>query len=73
MKTWLVLYFIHDPENPLASIRKPDAFRCQADDYDHAEEQCMNAYPDADIVWLHEGDSIEDALYDYWGDIYADQ
>lgn len=31
-------------------------FLCQADDADHAEEQCMNAYPTCSIIWVNEGD-----------------
>lgn len=31
-------------------------FRCQADDTDHAEEQCMNSYPTCSIIWVNEGD-----------------
>ncbi len=30
-------------------------FRCQADDADHAEEQCINAYPDSHVLWVNEG------------------
>lgn len=30
-------------------------FNCMADDADHAEEQCLNAYPEAGIVWVNEG------------------
>lgn len=25
-------------------------FRCMAEDFEHAIEQCANAYPDADII-----------------------
>ena len=30
-------------------------FNCRADDVDHAEEQCRNAYPNASVVWVNEG------------------
>jgi len=30
-------------------------FNCQADDADHAEEQCLNAYPYASIVCVNYG------------------
>mgnify|MGYP003658786538 CR=1 FL=1 len=30
-------------------------FECQADDGDHAEEQCLNAYPDCFVLWINEG------------------
>ena len=26
-------------------------FECSADNDDHAEEQCMNAYPEASVLW----------------------
>jgi hypothetical protein len=40
-----------------------------ADDTDHAEEQCLNAYPDADIVWVCVDVAYLDALNDYHGTI----
>ena len=55
MKSYIVLYRIESIMTPLDS---PFGFQCWADDTDHAEEQCINAYPDADIVWLVEGDSM---------------
>lgn len=30
-------------------------FNCSADDVDHAEEQCRNAYPSCSILWVNEG------------------
>lgn len=30
-------------------------FQCQADDADHAEEQCINAYPGCAVLWVNEG------------------
>ena len=68
MKSYVVLYRIESIMTPLDS---PFGFQCWADDTDHAEEQCINAYPDADIVWLVEGDSMQDALDDYY-DILED-
>jgi hypothetical protein len=62
MKTYIVLY----RPDYLMPTEAPFGFRCQADDADHAEEQCANAYPDCDIVWVWEGDSMQDALDDYW-------
>lgn len=61
MKTFLVLYREH-PED-LGDLL---GFRCQADNGDHAEEQCMNAYPGCDVLWLFEGDNLEAALKDYY-------
>jgi hypothetical protein len=47
-------------------LSAPLAFACQADDMDHAEEQCLNAYPGADILWWHEGHSFEEAMAEYF-------
>ena len=30
-------------------------FECQADDADHAEEQCRNAYPTCAVLWINVG------------------
>lgn len=30
-------------------------FNCMAEDVDHAEEQCLDAYPNCNIVWVNEG------------------
>lgn len=62
MKTYTVLY----RTDYLSPVDPPFGFRCEAEDFDHAEEQCENAYPDCDIVWVWEGDSMQDALDDYW-------
>ena len=62
MKTYMVLY----RPDYLLQTEAPFGFRCEAEDSDHAEEQCENAYPEADIVWVWEGDSLQDALDDYW-------
>lgn len=60
--TYIVLY----RTDYSAPMDPPFGFRCDADDTDHAEEQCLNAYPDCDIVWVWLGDSYQDALDDYW-------
>lgn len=63
MKTYIVLYRI---ESILAPTDPPFGFKCQAEDTDHAEEQCIDAYPDGAVVSVWEGDSLADALADYW-------
>lgn len=63
MKQFIVLYRQEEVMTPLDA---PFGFSCSADDSDHAEEQCVNAYPDANIVWVWEGNSMKDALDDYW-------
>jgi hypothetical protein len=45
MQTYIVLYI----EPDLPEGLPPQAFRCQADDHEHAREQCQDAYPDAII------------------------
>lgn len=62
MNTYIVLY----RPDFLLPTEAPFGFRCEAEDTEHAEEQCQNAYPDADIVWIAEGDSLQLALEDYW-------
>lgn len=62
MKTYIVLY----RDDSLEPCEAPFAFVCEAEGTDHAEEQCENAYPGADIVWVHEGTCIEDAYVEYW-------
>ncbi len=62
MDTYIVLYrpdFLLPPEAPFG-------FRCQAEDADHAEDQCENAYPEVEMVWVWAGDNLQDALDDYW-------
>lgn len=63
MKSYIVLYRI---ESLMCVTGSPFAFRCFADDSDHAEEQCVNAEPDADVVWVYEGDNPDDAYSDYY-------
>jgi len=48
MNNYVVLYRTKDQ----APLEAPMGFQCDADDSDHAEEQCENAYPDAFVVWV---------------------
>lgn len=64
MNHYIVLY-----RDNGATISVPEGFKCQADDGDHAEEQCQNAYPNCTIVWVHEGyaySMLDHALEDYY-------
>lgn len=59
LETWFVVY--RDP----AGITLPhvlDVFTCQAESYDHAEEQAENAYPSADILWITNQDQTSNAI-----------
>lgn len=62
-----VVLFRNSEANPLD---QPFGFQCWAENGDHAEEQCINAYPDCDVVWVWhgpEGVGIQPALNDYYG------
>lgn len=63
MESYIVLYRTDEllPADP------PLAFKCMAEDTEHAEEQCENAYPDCDVVWTVITDNVHYAYYDYWG------
>ena len=63
MQPYVVLY----RDQALLPFDMPFAFMCQADDSDHAEEQTLDAYPDAEIVWVVQTISVDEALADYWG------
>ena len=66
MKNYVVLYRIDSIMTP---IDEPFGFQCYADDVDHAEEQCANAYPDCDVVWVWlgaENVGMQPALDDYY-------
>ena len=65
MNGYVVLYRI---ESMMSPFDAPFGFVCQADDGDHAEEQCLNAYPDCGVVWVVEGDDYREALKEYWAD-----
>ena len=62
MQSFIVLYRM--PYS--CPMDAPFGFRCEADDGDRAEEQCVNAYPDADVVWISDRRAMQDALADYW-------
>lgn len=62
-RSYVVLYDRHDI---MANGDPPFAFKCMAEDADHAEEQCLNAEPDADIVFVEQTDDLEDAYYGYY-------
>lgn len=63
MNAYIVLYRI---ESVMLPVDDPFGFRCHADDSDHAEEQCLDAYPDCDVVWVSEGGDYLSALDNYF-------
>jgi hypothetical protein len=69
MKNFVVLY----REGGMLPLDKPFGFQCWADDADHAEEQCLNSYPAADVVWVWQGEEgvgMQPALNDYYGETH---
>lgn len=64
MQNYIVLYWDEDAQKEMIAV--PDAFRCMADDTDHAEEQCENAYPGCVIAWVVITDDPEVAYDDYY-------
>ncbi len=46
MNPFVVLY----RESWMLPLDIPFAFTCSADDSDHAEEQCMDAYPECEVI-----------------------
>lgn len=63
---FVVLYRI---ESIMAPGDAPFGFQCHAEDAEHAQEQCTNAYPDCAVVWTWEGEEgigMQPALDDYY-------
>ena len=58
MNDFVVLYRLDN----LSILDEPLCFICSAENMDHAEEQCENAYPRCEIVWVVEGNNTEVAL-----------
>jgi hypothetical protein len=64
MQTYIVLFRSESFSSKV--VEDPFGFCCEAEDTDHAEEQCVNAYPDANIVWIWEGGTLQGALDDFY-------
>ena len=64
MTEYIVLYRIKDISSDLDA---PFGFQFWAEDGAHAEEQCINAYPDADVVWVVPTEQYSEALEEYYG------
>ena len=68
LKNYVVLYRIEEIMSPLD---EPFGFQCFAEDADHAEDQCLNAYGDCNVVWVHQSSpntGMTEALESYWND-----
>jgi hypothetical protein len=61
METYIVLY----RDEGMIFLDEPLGFMCEAEDVDHAEEQCRDAYPNCETVWVYKGDDMAQALSDY--------
>ena len=55
LKPHTVIYEERSLSNSPTIVVSWQFFECQAEDDEHAEEQCRNAYPDATILWVNTG------------------
>lgn len=65
LSNFVVLY----RDDSLLPADPPLGFQCDAENSEHAEEQCENAYPGCTIAWVWQGPrgvGMEPALQDYW-------
>jgi len=60
LESWCVVYRDAD-----ATSFDVEVFKCKAESYEHAEEQCENAYPESDILWLLDTGDESEAI-DNW-------
>ena len=60
---------IYMDEKIMTHLVEPLGFQRFAEDAGHAEEQCLDAYPNVDIVWVWQGEygiGMDEALNDYY-------
>lgn len=69
MNAYVVLFREADDAHP---ANAPLLFHCQADDSDHAEEQCEDAYPDCCVAWVYQGNDWQAAFDDWFAPVGAD-
>lgn len=65
MQNYIVLF----RDNTVNFLAEPLGFQCFAEDVEHAEEQCENAYPGCNIVYVWSGEygiGIDAALEEYY-------
>ena len=63
LKPFIVLYW-DDAECII-----PSAMRFHAEDASHAEEQMLDAEPNATIAWIAETDDPDEAYERYWNSV----
>lgn len=66
MKSFVVLYRI---DSIMSDLDSPFGMKVSAHNAGIAEEQCINAYPDADVVWVFEGDNYLQAIEDFYSGV----
>ena len=64
LREYIVLYRLNAI---MSDLDAPFGFSCSARDIDDAEHQCLNNYPDADIVWVVNTETYQEALHEYYG------
>jgi hypothetical protein len=67
MKDYVVLYIIHGYN----SHDIPFAFVCEAEDLQHVRDQVLDHYELAEIVWIHQGTDVDQAIDSYWDHEYG--
>lgn len=65
---WVVLYRLPAADPPLA---EPRTHACFAESYDDAESYFEEAFPNAAILWIFQGNGPAAALAEYYADITA--
>lgn len=65
LRKYMVLYRV---ESIMCPTDQPFGFECCAEDTGHAEEQCTNAYPDCDVVWVTEEMDYLASLQNYYNE-----
>ncbi len=63
----LTPYTVLYRDDSLLPADAPYSFVCQAEDSEHAEEQCTNAYPECEVVWVVLTSDVDLAYQNYWG------
>lgn len=62
MKTYTVLHLEDAADEDGTTL----AFVCEAEDEDHAQEQCENAYPNGEVLWTVATEVVGEAWLDYY-------
>ena len=63
MKAYVVLY----ANKQSIDGEPPFSMKCWAINENAAEEQCLDAQPDAEVVWVYQGEITDHAYADFMG------